>query len=76
MPMPLVSPPMMATANAFRPSTAPIVAPVSVNGAISTPAKAAVADDSAYEKVITRPVLMPISLAASRSLKVATTALP
>ena len=29
-----------------------------------------------YEKVITRPVLMPISLAASRSLKVATTALP
>ncbi len=76
MPMPLVRPPMIATAKAFSPSTAPMVAPVSVSGAISTPAKAAVSDDSAYEKVMTRPVLMPISLAASRSLKVATTALP
>ena len=76
MPMPLDSPPMIATANALRPSTAPIVAPVSVSGAISTPANAAVSDDSAYENVITRPVLMPISAAASRSLAVATTALP
>ena len=38
---------MMATAKAFRPSTAPMVAPVSVSGATSTPAKAAVSDDSA-----------------------------
>ena len=53
-----------------------MVAPVNVNGAISTPANAAVSDDKAYENVMTRPVLMPISLAASRSLKVATTALP
>ena len=45
-------------------------------GAISAPAKPAVADDSAYEKVITRLVLIPINLAASRSLNVATTALP
>src|SRR5262249_30293753 len=64
------------TANALRPSTAPIVAPVSVSGAISTPATAAVSDDSAYENVITSPVLMPINDAASRSFDVATTALP
>ena len=67
---------MIATAKAFSPSAAPIVAPVSVSGATSTPAKAAVSDDSAYEKVITRLVLMPMSPAASRSLDVATTALP
>ncbi len=53
-----------------------MVALVSVSGAIRAPAKAAVAEDSAYEKVITRPVLMPIRPAASRSFEVATTALP
>ena len=74
--MPLVRPPMMATAKALRPSTAPMVAPVSVSGAISTPANAAVSEDSAYENVMTSPVLMPISAAASRSFAVATTALP
>ena len=46
-PMPEVRPPMIATANAFRPSAEPIVEPVSVSGATSTPAKAAVAEDSA-----------------------------
>ncbi|KAG1525206.1 hypothetical protein G6F50_018470 [Rhizopus delemar] len=67
---------MIATANAFRPSTAPMVAPVSVSGATSTPANAAVSDDNAYENVITIPVLMPIRPAAARSLEVATKALP
>ena len=38
---------MMATANAFSPSTPPIPAPVRVTGATSTPAKAAVIEDRA-----------------------------
>ena len=67
---------MMATANAFKPSDAPMPAPASVRGATSTPAKAAVAHDNAYENVMTWRVLMPISPAASRSPAVATTALP
>ena len=46
-PTPEVSPPIIATANAFRPSEAPMVAPVRVSGATSTPANAAVADDKA-----------------------------
>ena len=49
MPKPLVKPPMIATAKALRPNTAPMVAPVKVSGAISAPAKPAVADDSALD---------------------------
>ena len=45
--MPLDSPPLMATAKAFSPSAPPIDAPVSVTGATSTPANAAVIDDNA-----------------------------
>jgi hypothetical protein len=38
---------MIATAKAFKPSTAPMLAPVSVSGATSTPANAAVSELSA-----------------------------
>jgi hypothetical protein len=46
-PIPLDRPPMIATANALSPSTAPMVAPVKVTGATKTPAIAADMDDSA-----------------------------
>ena len=61
------SPPMMATANALRPMSVPIVGETLSSGASRTPATPASTADSAYATATARGTSMPMSPAASLS---------